>query len=148
MRVQSESQLEKYGKKAQNIKNNCNIKCYYGGLGQETFELEKVLGKFEYEDAKTKQVRQRSLMTASEIRELKDEILIIPSGEKPIKVKVKPAYQQPQLMKRLALEPVEEDNLIAPLAYTTQYIDLDSYREEKPNSNNNSQDETSSTTLS
>ena len=135
--IQSESQLEKYGKKAQNIKNNCNIKCYYGGLGQEAFELEKVLGKFEYEDKKRKQLRQRSLLTASEIRELKDEIIIIPSGEKPLKVKVKPAYLQPKLMKKLALEIPEDEQLIPPLEYTTQYIDLSPY-------SNNNQDESSS----
>lgn len=146
--LQSESQLSKYGKKAQNILNNCNIKCYYGGLGQETFELEKTLGKYEYEDKKTKQIRQRSLMTASEIRELKEEILIIPSGEKPLKVKVTPAYLQSQLMERLHLEipEVEEGVEIPPmLEYTAQYLDLEIYREII--TNKKQQDEDSSTTL-
>ncbi len=132
--IQSESQLAKYGKKAQNILNNCNVKCYFGGLGEETFSLEKTIGKYEYQDKKTGHIRHRSLLTASEIRELKDEILIIPSGEKPLKVNVVPTYKQKNLIKRLEMESSDE-NVIPILDYTVQYLNLDEYREQPDKSN-------------
>ena len=65
-------------------------------------------------------------MTASEIREMtKDEILIIPSGDKPLKVPVTPAYKQPELVRKLNLrsqnpQPVEN--------FTVSYIDLTPFR--------------------
>lgn len=137
--IQSESQLSKYGKKAQNILNNCNVKCYYGGLGEETFALEKTLGKYEYEHKKSKQSRQRSLLTASEIRELKDEILILPSGEKPLRVKVTPTYKQKKLMQRLQMEMPQEKEETPAVEYITQYIDLSEYREDVPTPENSNE---------
>lgn len=126
--LQSVSQLDKYGKKAKNILNNCNVKCFYGGLGDETFELERTLGKYTYTDPKTKREGIRSLMTASEIRELDKEILVVPSGKKPLKVKVTESFKQRELVSRLNMEMPETNEEEIPLEYTVQYLPLDEYR--------------------
>ena len=70
-------------------------------------------------------MRQRPLLTASEIRELRDEILVLISGEKPLKVPITPAYKQPELVRKLNLrsqnpQPVEN--------FTVSYIDLTPFR--------------------
>jgi type IV secretory pathway TraG/TraD family ATPase VirD4 len=123
--LQSEALLSKYGEKAKNILNNCNVKCYYGGLGEEAYQLERILGNFEYKDEKTGAIRQRPLMTASEIREMKNEILVIPSGEKPLKVSITPAYKQPGLVRKLQIRP---QRMPPPTNYSVSYLDLSSYR--------------------
>ena len=123
--LQSEALLSKYGDKAKNILNNCNVKCYYGGLGQEAYDLERILGNFEYKDDKSGAIRQRALMTASEIREMKDQILVIPSGEKPLKVPITPAYKQKLLVAKLNTRPKSKPQ---PSQYSVSYIDLSIYR--------------------
>jgi type IV secretory pathway TraG/TraD family ATPase VirD4 len=123
--LQSEALLSKYGDKAKNILNNCNVKCYYGGLGQEAYDLERVLGSFEYKDDKSGAIRQRPLMTASEIREMKDEVLVIPSGEKPLKVPITPAHKQKLLVAKLNTRPKSKPQLVQ---YSVSYIDLSIYR--------------------
>ena len=123
--LQSEALLSKYGDKAKNILNNCNIKCYYGGLGEEVYQLERILGNFEYKDEKSGAIRQRALMSASEIREMKNEILVIPSGEKPLKVSITPAYKQPELVRKLQIIPQRKPQ---PTIFNVKYIDLSSYR--------------------
>ena len=123
--LQSEALLSKYGDKAKNILNNCNVKCYYGGLGQEAYDLERILGNFEYKDDNSGSIRQRPLMTASEIREMKDEILVIPSGEKPLKVPITPAYKQKLLVAKLNTRPKSKPQ---PVQYSVSYIDLSFYR--------------------
>lgn len=123
--LQSEALLSKYGDKAKNILNNCNVKCYYGGLGHEAYDLERILGNFEYKDDKSGAIRQRPLMTASEIREMKDEILVIPSGEKPLKLSITPAYKQRELVAKLNTRPKSKP---LPVQYNISYIDLSIYR--------------------
>lgn len=123
--LQSEALLSKYGDKAKNILNNCNVKCYYGGLGQEAYDLERVLGSFEYKDDKSGSIRQRPLMTASEIREMKDEVLVIPSGEKPLKIPITPAYKQKLLVAKLGTRPKSKPQ---PVQYNVSYLDLSNYR--------------------
>ncbi len=123
--LQSEALLSKYGDKAKNILNNCNVKCYYGGLGQEAYDLERVLGSFEYKDDKSGGIRQRPLMTASEIREMKDEVLVIPSGEKPLKIPIIPAYKQKLLVAKLGARPKSKPQLVQ---YNVSYLDLTNYR--------------------
>ncbi|MET3536706.1 type IV secretory system conjugative DNA transfer family protein [Chryseobacterium limigenitum] len=122
--LQSEALLSKYGENSKNILNNCNVKCYYGGLGEESYQLERILGSYEY-DKETGHSKQRPLMAASEVREMKDQILVIPSGDKPLKVSVTPAYKQPELVRKLNMrsqnpQPVEN--------FTVSYIDLTPYR--------------------
>lgn len=133
--LQGESQLSKYGEQAKTILNNCNVKCYYGGLTEETYNLEKTLGKFEYHpDEKNKNfTKERSLLTASEIRELDGEILILPSGAKPLKVKVTECYKQRKLMRRLVMEPIAQEGKI--LKHSVTYIPLDTYRKTQNNTN-------------
>jgi len=123
--LQSEALLSKYGDKAKNILNNCNVKCYFGGLGQEAYDLERILGNFEYKEGKSESIRQRPLMTASEIREMKDEVLVIPSGEKPLKVPITPAYKQKLLVAKLNTRPKRQPQ---PVQYTVSYLDLSIYR--------------------
>lgn len=123
--LQSEALLSKYGDKAKNILNNCNIKSYYGGLGEEAYQLERILGNFEYKDEKSGGIRQRSLMTASEIREMKDEILVIVSGEKPLKVPITPAFKQPALVRKLNMRSQRRQPVSN---FTVSYIDLTPYR--------------------
>lgn len=122
--LQSEALLSKYGDKAKNILNNCNVKCYYGGLGEEAYQLERILGTFEYKDDKTG-IRQRALMTASEIREMKDEILVIVSGEKPLKVPITPAFKQPDLVRKLNMRSQRRQPVPN---YSVSYLDLSQYR--------------------
>ena len=125
--IQSEALLyAKYGENvAKNILNNCNTKVYFGGLTSEVYDLERILGNYEYKDKDTGSMRQRPLLTASEIRELRDEILVLISGEKPLKVPITPAYKQPELLRKLNLrsqnpQPVEN--------FTVRYIDLTPFR--------------------
>ena len=123
--LQSEALLAKYGDKSKNILNNCNTKIYFGGLTNEVYDLERILGNYDYIDKESKNIRQRPLMTASEIREMKDEVLVLISGEKPLKVPITPAYKQPELVRKLNLrsqnsQPVEN--------FTVSYIDLTPFR--------------------
>ncbi len=122
--LQSESLLSKYGEQSKNILNNCNVKAYFGGLGEETYQIERILGQFEYKDKKTNALRQRALMSASEIREMKDEIIVLSSGEKPLKMKITPAYKQRKLIKKLRLR---QRRSPMPIPYSVQYIDLSPY---------------------
>lgn len=122
--LQSEALLGKYGDKAKNILNNCNTKIYFGGLTHEVYDLERILGNYEYKDKETGSMRQRPLMTASEIREMND-ILVLISGEKPLKVPITPAFKQPELVRKLNLRSQRQPQ---PVNYSVRYIDLSSYR--------------------
>ena len=125
--LQDESLLSPYGELKDNILGNCYIKCYYGGQNKKALELEKLLGSYSYTDSKSSQTRTRPLMYASEIQQLKDEILVLVSGQKPLKVKITPAYKQRKLKKRLQMECLEEEH--PPVEYCIQYIDLEPYKE-------------------
>lgn len=123
--LQSEALLSKYGDKAKNILNNCNTKVYFGGLSHEVYDLERILGNYEYKDKETGNLRQRSLMTASEIREMNDEILVLISGEKPLKIPTTHAYKQVELVRKLNLRSQSQRQ---PSPCTVNYIDLSLYR--------------------
>lgn len=122
--LQSEALLSKYGDKARNILNNCNTKIYFGGLTHEVYDLERILGNYEYKDKESGSMRQRPLMTASEIREMND-ILVLISGEKPLKVPITPAFKQPELVRKLNLRSQRQPQ---PVNYSVRYIDLSSFR--------------------
>ncbi len=135
--LQDESLLSPYKELKDNILGNCFIKCYYGGQDKKAFELEKLLGNYTYTDRETDQKKQRPLLYASEIRELDDQIIVLPNGQKPLKLKVTPAYRQRRLRKQLAMEASTDDG--ETLEYTIQYIDLEPYRtpsESHPKRNN------------
>ena len=125
--LQDESLLSPYKELKDNILGNCFVKCYYGGQDKKAFELEKLLGNYSYEDKESKNKKTRPLMYASEIRELDTEILVIPNGQKSLKVKITPAYKQRRLRKKLALRMDDgaSDQLVD---YSIQYIDLTPYR--------------------
>ena len=122
--LQSEALLSKYGERS-NILNNCFIKSYFGGLGEEAYQIERILGNYEYKDPKTGSTRQRALMTASEIREMKDQIIVLPSGDKPLKLTITPAFKQKDLMQKLQL-PYQNPLRHTPLFVS--YLDLTPYR--------------------
>jgi len=126
--LQDESLLSSYKELKDNILGNCFVKVYHGG-GQDkkSFELEKLLGTYTQTDKKTGHKKQVPLMTASQIREMDNEVLVIPSGKKPLKVKITPAYKQRSLRKKLATPVAIDENEIIP-NYSIQYIDLEPYR--------------------
>lgn len=124
--LQDESLLSPYKELKDNILQNCFVKCYYGGQDKKAFELEKLLGNYSYTDKESKQKKQRPLMYASEIRELDNEIIVLPNGQKPLKVKVTPAYKQSKLRSKLAMQnDIETDSV---LDYNIQYIDLSPFK--------------------
>ena len=93
--------------------------------------MERLLGTFEYIDKDSKQKKKRPLMHASEIRELDNQIIVLPNGQKPLKVKITPAYKQSRLRKQLAMElELIEDTSVE---YCIQYIDLKPYRKQDNN---------------
>lgn len=127
--LQDESLLSPYKELKDNILGNCYVKCYYGGQDKKAFELEKLLGTYTYTDKESKQKKQRPLLHASEIRELDNEIIVLPNGKKPLKVKVTPAYKQSKSRKRLTMEadaPMDEM-----VDYSIQYIDLSQYKNQE-----------------
>ncbi|WP_452225597.1 type IV secretory system conjugative DNA transfer family protein [Lacinutrix chionoecetis] len=133
--LQDESLLSPYNELKDNILQNCFVKVYYGGQDKKAFELEKLLGTKTIEDSKTGNKKTVPLMSANAIREMDHEILVIPNGQKPLKMKVTPAYKQIRLKKKLALEIEENLEEFVP-QYTIQYIDLEAYRINNENSNN------------
>ena len=127
--LQDESLLSPYKELKDNILGNCFVKCYYGGQDKKAFELEKLLGSYTYEDKTSKQKKSRPLLYANEIRELDNEIIVLPNGKKPLKVKVTPAYKQSKLRKRLAMEADDQTDEI--VDFCIQYIDLSEYRNQE-----------------
>lgn len=123
--LQSESLLSKYGEKAKNILGNCGVKCYYGGLGEEAFHLENLMGKSEQKDKKTGALNIKPLMCATQIREMSNEVLVIPAGEKPLKIPTIAAYKQKNLTSKLQLTQRENPN---PINFCVSYIDLSNYQ--------------------
>lgn len=84
-----------YGKyEADAIRSNCFAKMYFTGTSLETAtELEKTLGKYEFEDDKKRTV-VRPLMTNDEIRTMKmNQALLICGHHPPIKTRLRPYYK-------------------------------------------------------
>jgi type IV secretion system protein VirD4 len=95
--IQDYNQLvHQYGKhEADGIKANCFAKLYFTGSSTDTAnELEKVLGKYQYEDEQKRTV-VRPLLTSDEIRTLKTNRAISIAGHHaPILARLKPYYKQ------------------------------------------------------
>ncbi len=84
-----------YGKyEADAIRSNCFAKMYFTGASHETAtELEKILGKYEFEDDKKRTV-VRPLMTNDEIRTMQmNQALLICGHHPPIKARLRPYYK-------------------------------------------------------
>lgn len=79
---------------ATGIKANCFAKMYFTGASLETSaELERTLGKYEYEDDKKRTI-VRPLMTNDEIRTMNiNKALLICGHHPPIMAKLKPYYK-------------------------------------------------------
>lgn len=138
--LQSENQLyENYGQyNAKSILNNA-CKVYMTGLNDECERVSKALGEYQYfEDKDKKVLRTRSLMTASEIRTMpRDKVIVIPNGGlKPLYCKVKPFYRTPAFVKAMEMELPEDYEPIPRMDYTIQYLSLDAYQETTENTKN------------
>ncbi len=94
--VQDFSQLiHHYGKyDADAIKSNCFAKMYFTGQSLETSsELEKTLGRYEYEDEDGKKI-VRALMTNDEIRTMKaSRALLVCGNHPPVMARLRPYYK-------------------------------------------------------
>jgi type IV secretory pathway TraG/TraD family ATPase VirD4 len=131
--LQSENQIfENYGSfNAKTILNNAGVKVYFTGLTDESENLSKILGEYEYEDEKG-MTRTRRLMTADEIRTMpKNQVLIIPSGGKPLKVKTTPYYKQRWMVEALNMKAetnLGHENPKPSFTYTAVYLDLSTFK--------------------
>lgn len=90
---------------ARNIATNCYAKVYMSPQPIEIAqELETTLGKFTFDDDGIQ--RTRPLMTADEIRQCKDSIILC-GNNPPILAKMKPYYSQPSLKKLTEIPPAQ-----------------------------------------
>lgn len=97
-----------YGKdNAEAIRANCVTKLYFTGQSYDTTrELENILGKTEYED-EDKRKHVRALMTADELRTMpRDRAILLSGNRKPIKVYLRPYYENYKYKKYAALPPL------------------------------------------
>lgn len=127
--LQSENQLfNNYGiHNGKTILNNANVKVYFTGLSDESRSISDTLGTFEYEDDNGSR-RVRNLMMPNEVRTMSpDQVLVVPSGMEPIKIKAVPFYRQPKMVGYMGME-APRGLVPYDLVYTAQYIDLDRYR--------------------
>ena len=116
---------------------NCSTKIYYGGMsGEQAHELERLLGTYTYKDKKDNE-KSAPLMSAQELRQMKGNVLVLPSGDAPYRTSITPAYKQRKFRKRMAMQavetPQEEEQPI--VEYHAQYIDLSPFREKKQTKN-------------
>ena len=91
--------IHSYGRyQADAIRSNCFAKLYFTGQPLETAqELERTLGKYEYEDEKGIK-RIKPLLTADEIRIMDvSEALLICGHHKPMKIEMKPYFKNMRL---------------------------------------------------
>ena len=66
-------------------------------------------------------------MYASEIQQLQNEVLVLVSGQKPLKLKTTPAYKQRRLKRAMQMDDLTKQEQL-PVDYSIQYIDLEPYR--------------------
>lgn len=105
-----------YGRyEAETIRQNALVKMYLSDQSLDTtVALERLLGKYETKDAEG-QHRVRPLLTSDEIRVLpKDRALLIAGGHRPILAKLRPFFNQRQLLRRTRMAPAIVDEEQAP----------------------------------
>lgn len=129
--IQSENQLKaKYNDhNSMTILGNCT-RVYFGGLDQECQRLQNSLGSYTYyTDKEKKNPRSRYLMTADEIRNMpRDRVLVFPNGGvRPIYLKIKPYYKEPQMVEYVTMQP-DENDVTASTRNRTQYLPLEPYQ--------------------
>jgi type IV secretory pathway TraG/TraD family ATPase VirD4 len=125
MLIQSESQISKiYGVDGKDIiLANCS-KMYMTGLDKESEDLSRILGRRTITDEKTGHTREVPLMTASQIRTMKDKAIVLPKGgRKPLLVSLKPFYKKrafvrlTQMTKETEEEPIPIEVLLHPFTF-------------------------------
>jgi type IV secretory pathway TraG/TraD family ATPase VirD4 len=129
--LQSENQLfENFGQyNAKSILNNA-CKVYMTGLNDECDRVSKALGDYQYyEDKEKKMLRNRPLMTSSEIRTMPiDRVIVIPNGGmKPLYCKVKPFYKINHFVNAMEMELPDDYEPKPSPNFTAQYLSLDKY---------------------
>ena len=130
--LQSENQLyENYGQyNAKSILNNA-CKVYMTGLNDESDRISRALGDYQYyEDKEKKVLRNRPLMTGSEIRTMPmDKVIVIPNGGmKPLFCPVKPYYKIKAFVRAIEMELPEDYEPRRSANYTAQYLPLEAYQ--------------------
>ena len=110
---QDEMQLEiSYGKqKASAIVANMNTRVYLSCNLSTARNLESELGEYEYKDKETGHIKRRSLMTKTELLQLKDQEAIVTTiGKPPVKLHLIPYYKQSDLLKKSQYPPLPRDS--------------------------------------
>lgn len=111
--LQTENQLEKYGKAgAKEILNSCST-VYFTGLEDESEKVSRLLGKYTVKEKDGKRY-ERMLMSADEVRTMPgNRCIIVPNGgRKAIYEKLVPYYKQRKLVERSEMEREEESEVL------------------------------------
>ncbi len=112
MVLQTENQLEKYGKAgAKEILNSCST-VYYTGLEDESDKVSRLLGKYTVK-GKDNRTSERLLMSPDEVRTMpSNRCIVVPNGgRKAIYEKLVPFYRQRSLVKRSEMEVEDEEDV-------------------------------------
>lgn len=134
---QDEMQLEvSYGKqKAGAIVANMNTRVYLSCNLSTARNLESELGEYEYKDKETGHTKRRSLMTKTELLQLKDEEAIVTTiGKPPVKLNLIPYYKQSDLLKKSQYPPLLADS--KPVL-TPKRLDISTYLKQSEDHLNN-----------
>lgn len=134
MLVQSESQIsEKYGTDGKDIiLANCS-KMYMTGLEKESEEISRLLGTKTLTDEKTGHTRQVPLMTASQIRTMKDKAIVLPKGgRKPFLVSLRPFYKKRAFVKLTQLTKEVEEEEVTPFEVPLHPLSFDDTKNTNP----------------
>ena len=110
------------------------------GLNDECDRISKALGNYQYyEDKEKKMLRNRPLMTSSEIRTMPiDRVIVIPNGGiKPLYCKVKPFYKINHFVAAMEMGLPEDYEPKPSLNFTAQYLPLDNYLSNQDEETNN-----------
>lgn len=125
MILQTENQLERYGKAgAKEILNSCST-VYYTGLEDESNKVSRLLGKYTVK-GKDGRTSERLLMSPDEVRTMpSNRCIVVPNGgRKAIYEKLVPYYRQRFLTKRSAMEAPEEQEEVYIITPTLQIIHI------------------------
>jgi type IV secretory pathway TraG/TraD family ATPase VirD4 len=101
------------------------------GLNDESDRISRALGDYQYyEDKEKKVLRNRPLMTGSEIRTMPmDKVIVIPNGGmKPLFCTVKPYYKIRAFVRAIEMELPEDYEPRHSANYTAQYLPLEAYQ--------------------
>ena len=136
--LQSENQLyQSYGEHAAKTILNNACRVYMSGLDAECERISQALGEYQYyEDRDRKVLRSRRLMTATEIRTMpKNRVVVIPNGGLlPLYCRVTPYYKHRRFRRYMDIEFPEDYQPSESACYQTQYLPLEKYHNIEDNS--------------